>query len=92
MAAQLDLKYVVITSVNRDDLSDGGSHHFAETVRQVRLVLPETRVEVLTPDFCGDQEPWRAFSMPVRMYSTITLKLWAVFTGAFARKQIISSL
>ena len=54
MAAQMGLKYVVITSVNRDDLSDGGSHHFAETVRQVNLVLPKTRVEVLTPDFCGN--------------------------------------
>ena len=54
MATRMALKYVVITSVNRDDLSDGGSHHFAETVRQVRLVLPKARVEVLTPDFCGD--------------------------------------
>lgn len=54
MAAQLGLKYVVITSVNRDDLSDGGSHHFAQTVREVRVVLPKTRVEVLTPDFCGN--------------------------------------
>jgi lipoic acid synthetase len=45
---------VVITSVNRDDLEDGGSRHFAETVREVRRALPEARVEVLTPDFCGD--------------------------------------
>jgi lipoic acid synthetase len=54
MAKDLNLKYVVVTSVNRDDLEDGGSHHFAETVRQVRLALPAARVEVLTPDFCGD--------------------------------------
>ena len=54
MAADMHLKYVVITSVNRDDLADGGSHHFAETVRQVRGALPDARVEVLTPDFCGD--------------------------------------
>lgn len=54
MAAEMNLRYVVITSVNRDDLPDGGSHHFAETVRQVRRALPEARVEVLTPDFCGD--------------------------------------
>src|SRR4029077_3393060 len=54
MAAALNLRYVVITSVNRDDLPDGGSVHFAETVRQVRKTLPESRVEVLTPDFCGD--------------------------------------
>ena len=54
MAGDMALKYVVITSVNRDDLADGGSHHFAETVREVRSALPNARVEVLTPDFCGD--------------------------------------
>jgi len=54
MAAEMKLRYVVITSVNRDDLDDGGSYHFAETVREVRRALPEARVEVLTPDFCGD--------------------------------------
>jgi len=54
MAAEMKLRYVVITSVNRDDLDDGGSNHFAETVREVRRALPEARVEVLTPDFCGD--------------------------------------
>jgi lipoic acid synthetase len=54
MALGLNLNYVVITSVNRDDLPDGGSHHFAETVREVRRALPAARVEVLTPDFCGD--------------------------------------
>ncbi|MFN7992957.1 MAG: lipoyl synthase [Bryobacteraceae bacterium] len=54
MAAALKLRYVVITSVNRDDLRDGGSEHFAETVRRVRRSLPDARVEVLTPDFCGD--------------------------------------
>ena len=46
----------MITSVNRDDLPDGGSSHFAETVRAVRAALPDARVEVLTPDFCGDLE------------------------------------
>jgi len=56
MAAAMRLRYVVITSVNRDDLPDGGSQHFAETVRRVRNALPEARVEVLTPDFCGDLE------------------------------------
>jgi len=54
MAAEMHLRYVVITSVNRDDLPDGGSRHFAETVCQVRRALPDARVEVLTPDFCGD--------------------------------------
>src|SRR6185437_7519220 len=56
MAATMNLNYVVITSVNRDDLEDGGSHHFAATVREVRQALPRARVEVLTPDFCGDLE------------------------------------
>jgi lipoic acid synthetase len=54
MALRMKLRYVVITSVNRDDLADGGSRHFAETVREVRRALPHARVEVLTPDFCGD--------------------------------------
>jgi lipoyl synthase len=54
MAAQMNLRYVVITSVNRDDLPDGGSAHFAETVREVRGALTDARVEVLTPDFKGD--------------------------------------
>lgn len=54
MAAAMKLRYVVITSVNRDDLPDGGSYHWAETVRAVRHALPQARVEVLTPDFCGD--------------------------------------
>ena len=56
MAARMKLRYVVITSVNRDDLADGGSAHFAETVRQVRRALPAARVEVLTPDFLGDHD------------------------------------
>ena len=54
MAAAMKLRYVVITSVNRDDLPDGGSTHFAQTVREVRAALPHARVEVLTPDFEGN--------------------------------------
>lgn len=54
MAARMRLRYVVITSVNRDDLADGGSRHFARTVVEVRRALREARIEVLTPDFCGD--------------------------------------
>lgn len=56
MARQMGLRYVVITSVNRDDLADGGSAHFAETVSAVRQALPDAQVEVLTPDFCGDTD------------------------------------
>jgi lipoic acid synthetase len=56
MALEMKLRYVVITSVNRDDLEDGGSTHFAQTVQEVRRALPDARVEVLTPDFCGDHD------------------------------------
>ena len=56
MAAEMNLRYVVITSVNRDELPDGGSRHWAETVREVRRALPGAKVEVLTPDFCGDTD------------------------------------
>ncbi len=56
MAANMRLRHVVITSVNRDDLPDGGSRHFADTVREIRQALPATRIEVLTPDFCGDHD------------------------------------
>jgi len=48
---KLGLKHVVITSVDRDDLDDGGAEHFAQTIRAVRYRSPETTIEVLTPDF-----------------------------------------
>ena len=51
----LDLKHAVITSVNRDDLPDGGSMHWAETILKVREMNPECKVEVLIPDFNGDE-------------------------------------
>ncbi len=51
--AALRLKYVVITSVDRDDLRDGGSQHFVDCIRAVRELSPETRIEILTPDFRG---------------------------------------
>ncbi len=51
--ARLGLQHVVATSVNRDDLSDGGAEHFAATARAVKALLPECRVEVLVPDFQG---------------------------------------
>lgn len=55
-AAAMRLRYVVLTSVNRDELPDGGSEHWAATVRAVKAALPEARVETLTPDFNGDLE------------------------------------
>ncbi|MEZ7195793.1 lipoyl synthase [Pseudodesulfovibrio karagichevae] len=54
-ARRLALKHVVITSVTRDDLPDGGSNHFAATIRAVRETMPECTVEVLIPDFQGDE-------------------------------------
>jgi lipoic acid synthetase len=55
-AARLRLRYVVLTSVNRDDLADGGAAHFAATIAAVRRALPEAGIEVLTPDFKGDRD------------------------------------
>ncbi|HEY4124953.1 MAG TPA: lipoyl synthase, partial [Rhizomicrobium sp.] len=49
--AKLGLKHVVITSVDRDDLADGGAEHFAQTIRAIREHSPGTTIEVLTPDF-----------------------------------------
>ena len=48
---KLNLKHVVITSVDRDDLDDGGSNHFFEVINQTRKTNPNTTIEVLTPDF-----------------------------------------
>lgn len=52
----LGLRHAVLTSVNRDDLPDGGAHIFAESIRKIREYLPGCNVEVLIPDFMGDQE------------------------------------
>ncbi|KTD18987.1 lipoyl synthase [Legionella jordanis] len=51
--ALMNLEYVVLTSVNRDDLPDGGAKHYADTVRAIKARCPQTKVEVLTPDFQG---------------------------------------
>lgn len=56
-AAALGLRYVVLTSVTRDDLPDGGAAHFAEAVRALRERIPGVRVEALVPDFGGRAEP-----------------------------------
>jgi len=54
--AALKLQYVVVTSVDRDDLRDGGARHFADCIRAVRELSPQTRIEVLVPDFRGRLE------------------------------------
>jgi len=56
VAREMGLKYVVITSVTRDDLADGGAGIFAETIKAIRHRIPEARVEVLIPDFQGDKQ------------------------------------
>ena len=53
---EMGLKYVVITSVDRDDLCDGGAQHFADCIKQIREHSPQTRIEILTPDFRGRME------------------------------------
>ena len=55
-AKDLGLRHVVVTSVTRDDLRDGGARHFASTIRAIRTLLPQAIVEVLIPDLEGDEE------------------------------------
>ncbi len=55
-ARSMGLEYVVVTSVTRDDLPDGGAAHFAKTIREIRAILPQAKVEVLVPDFKGSEE------------------------------------
>lgn len=52
----LNLKYVVITSVTRDDLEDGGANHFLNVIQEIRKLSPNVRIEVLTPDFQGKED------------------------------------
>jgi lipoic acid synthetase len=55
----MELRYVVVTSVTRDDLSDGGSGHFAQTISEIRGQVPAARIEVLVPDFQGSDSAIR---------------------------------
>lgn len=59
-ASIMGLRYIVVTSVTRDDLPDGGASAFVETVQAVRNKIPESRIEILIPDFNGDEEPLMA--------------------------------
>jgi lipoic acid synthetase len=56
MARRMNLKYLVLTSVDRDDLPDGGAAHFRDCINEVRQQCPSVRFEILTPDFKGCQE------------------------------------
>ncbi|NES97595.1 MAG: lipoyl synthase, partial [Desertifilum sp. SIO1I2] len=53
---RLNLNHVVITSVNRDDLPDGGAAQFGRCIAEIRAIMPQTTIEVLIPDFCGNWE------------------------------------
>jgi len=55
--AEMRLRYVVVTSVDRDDLRDGGAQHFADCIREIRQRVPSIQIEILTPDFRGRMEP-----------------------------------
>jgi lipoic acid synthetase len=69
-AARLGLSHVVVTSVNRDDLPDGGSAHFAAVMTALRAALPSATLEVLTPDFCGDLDAVRRVAeSPIDVYN-----------------------
>ena len=57
--AALGLEHVVVTSVDRDDLEDGGAQHFAETIKAIREASPGTTIEVLTPDFLRKGDAWK---------------------------------
>ena len=55
--SEMGLSYVVITSVDRDDLRDGGAQHFADCIRESRILSPDLKVEILVPDFRGRMDP-----------------------------------
>ena len=59
---KMGLVFVVITSVTRDDLPDGGAAHYARTVREIKKINPETRIECLIPDFGGNKESLKNFT------------------------------
>ncbi|MBO6088006.1 lipoyl synthase [bacterium] len=64
----LGLKYAVITSVTRDDLPDGGAEHFANCIKEIRKLSPDTKIEILTPDFKGDKN---SLNTIIKAYPTV---------------------
>ena len=68
--AQMDLKYIVLTCVNRDDIADGGAQHFADTVNAIKNKSPKTEVEVLTSDFNGSRDAIRTVvESPIKVFA-----------------------
>ena len=83
---EMGLKYVVITSVDRDDLRDGGAQHFADCIKQIREHSPQTRIEILTPDFrTGWSRHWKCSARPRLTCSTTTWKPPRACTGSPVR-------
>ena len=87
----LNLAHTVITSVNRDDLPDGGAAHWAETVRQVRALNPECKIEVLIPDFNVTKQRSTRCLMRNPMCSTTIQRRLPGSTGALDRTPTISN-
>ncbi len=87
---QLKLHHVVITSVDRDDLDDGGADHFARTIRAIRAASPETTIEILTPDFQKKKGRSRPSSNPSPTCSITTWKPRRACTRRSVRVPAIS--
>jgi lipoic acid synthetase len=67
---ELGMKHVVVTSVDRDDLPDGGAGHFSKVVHKIKETSPDVKIEVLTPDFRGDKEALRqVVSAPINVFN-----------------------
>jgi Lipoate synthase len=91
--ADMGLKYVVVTSVDRDDLRDGGAQHFVDCIRAIREKSPATRIEVLTPDFRGKggwNARWKSWPTARRTCSTTTSRPFPICTATSARVPITS--
>ena len=89
----MKLKYVVITSVDRDDLPDRGAGHFAECVKEVRALNPGIKIEILVPDFRGRiTQALEKLKTIHQMCSTTTWKMCHVCIKKFVRALIISGL
>ena len=90
--AKLGLRHVVITSVDRDDLDDGGAQHFADTIHAIRKASPETSIEILTPDFLRKEARLKLLLRRVRMCSITIWKLCRVFISASGRARYFHSI
>ncbi len=89
----MSLRYVVITSVDRDDLRDGGAEHFADCTRAVRFENPDILIEILTPDFRAKGRMDRALETLAahgRMCSTTTSKPFTICIAKCAREPIMT--